>query len=98
MSEFQNQKNLVRDLHKELDAATGNDVENVLSRYVATEYLWRGYHPFNELTSAKELAKVFWSPLKTAFFFEYFRYLLLIFLSLNIILYNLLRISSLSLY
>ena len=67
MSEFQNQKNLVRDLHKELDAVAGNEVENVLNCYISADYLWRGYHPFNKLSSSKDLAEVFWSPLKTSF-------------------------------
>ena len=67
MSDFQKEKNFVREMYKKLDAAVGDEVENILSRHISSDYIWYGYNPFNELKSAKELAEVFWLPLKKSF-------------------------------
>lgn len=37
-----------------------------MRRFTAEDYLWRGYHPFGEMTDAAEVATRFWQPLRTA--------------------------------
>ena len=63
---FQAQKDLVRALHADMEAASPAQVGEVLSRYLAPDCLWRGYHPFHEQRGAEAIAEVFWAPLMTA--------------------------------
>ena len=65
-ADFQAEKQLVRDYYAALDAADGDAIAKVQAQYIAKDYLWRGYHPFNEITDAAEVATRFWQPLKTA--------------------------------
>jgi hypothetical protein len=52
--DFQAEKQVVRDYYAELDRAEGADIARVMQRYCAPDYLWRGFHPFNEQTSAQD--------------------------------------------
>jgi len=63
---LQEAKTLVRQFHAALDAANGADIEQAMGQYCAPDLVWRGYHPFNELTGPKAVAKAFWIPLKTS--------------------------------
>ena len=63
--DFQAEKRLVQDYYAALDAP-GADLGAVMDRYIADEYIWRGYHPFHEQTSGRAVAEVFWQPLRTA--------------------------------
>ncbi|MFK8034312.1 MAG: ester cyclase [Hyphomicrobiales bacterium] len=65
MSNFQSQKSVVRAYYKELDASSP-DFTTVISRYTPETYLWRGFHPFDELHSAEEVATKFWQPFRSA--------------------------------
>lgn len=65
MSNFQTEKALVRAYYNELDAR-GADVASVLSRYTSDNYLWRGFHPFNEINERDEVATKFWQPLRNS--------------------------------
>ena len=64
---FQKEKNLVLDYYKALDKAEGNDISNVLKNNTNENYIWRGFHPFNELSGAEEVSKIFWQPFRNAF-------------------------------
>jgi ketosteroid isomerase-like protein len=64
---FQKEKNLVLDYYKALDKAEGDEISKVLSSHISKDYIWRGFHPFNEQTDAEELSKVFWQPFRHAF-------------------------------
>ena len=64
---FQKEKNLVLDYYKALDKAEGNDISNVLKNNTNENYIWRGFHPFNELSGAEEVSKIFWQPFRHAF-------------------------------
>lgn len=64
---FQAEKQVVRDYYAALDAAECAQIEEVMSRYIADEYIWRGYHPFHEQASANAVAEVFWQPFRGAF-------------------------------
>ncbi len=67
MSDFQNNKSLVLDFYKELDAASGDEINQVVNRYTADDYHWRGMHPFYEQNSADAVADVFWKPFRHSF-------------------------------
>lgn len=64
MSDFQREKETLRDYYRALDAK-GADFHDVLSGHTAPDYRWRGYHPFHEL-NAQQAASVFWQPLRQA--------------------------------
>lgn len=63
---FQAEKQVVLALYEALEAAPGDDVRAVLERFVTADWLWRGFHPFNELRGAAEVAGTFWAPLRRA--------------------------------
>jgi hypothetical protein len=64
MGEYQRQKRVVLDYYKALDAAAPDDCGAIISAHAAPGYLWRGYHPFNEITESAEVGARFWGPLK----------------------------------
>ena len=63
---FQTEKQVVRDYYAKLDRAEGQDIAEVMQRYCASDYLWRGFHPFNEQTSTQAVAEGFWQPLRAS--------------------------------
>jgi len=65
--DFQTEKRIIRDYYAALDAAEGDALASVMDRYIAPQYIWRGYHPFHEQTSGKAVAEVFWTPFRRAF-------------------------------
>lgn len=67
MSNFQQEKKIVLDYYNALDKSEGNDITNVLKEYITEDYIWRGYHPFNELSKAKDVSELFWQPFRYAF-------------------------------
>jgi len=62
--DFQLQKKLVRDYYAELDSARPEAIERVLTAFYSPDHLWRGFHPFNEISGPSELADRFWVPLR----------------------------------
>lgn len=67
MTDLQREKALVRACHDALATAGPDDVADVLARYTAPDWHWRGMHPFNEQTGAAAVAEVFWKPFLSAF-------------------------------
>jgi hypothetical protein len=67
MSDFQASKSLVLEYYKELDAANGEELNEVVRRYTSPNYLWRGMHPFYEQHNADAVADVFWKPFRKSF-------------------------------
>lgn len=63
MTDFQTEKALVRAYYAALDANDA-DIPAVMDQYISKDYLWRGFHPFNELTSGAGVATTFWQPLR----------------------------------
>ncbi len=61
---FQKEKQIVREYYSKLDNAQSMDIPSVLVEFTSPDYLWRGYHPFNEMTSARAVAESFWQPLR----------------------------------
>lgn len=62
MSEFQSAKSLVRDYYKALTV----DPLAAMDRYCAPDMIWHGYHPFDDIVGAAEVATRFWQPLQAA--------------------------------
>ena len=66
MSDYQNEKELIRKYYSELDVAAGSEHSKVIHKYVDEDYLWRGFHPFHEMYSGDEVVHKFWIPFKQA--------------------------------
>ena len=62
--DYQDIKAFVAGYYRDLDAATAENVASVLARYLADDCLFRGVHPFNELTGAQAVADTVWAPLR----------------------------------
>jgi hypothetical protein len=61
-------KAYIRTFHEALDAANEHDaIGACLSAHTASDWLWRGMHPFYEKTGAAAVAETFWHPLKQSF-------------------------------
>ena len=56
MANFQTEKQVVRNLYAELDLADPKSLSEVLAKYTSPKYLWRGFHPFNEMSGAESVA------------------------------------------
>ncbi|WGW03441.1 nuclear transport factor 2 family protein [Tropicibacter oceani] len=63
MTDFQQEKQVVRDFHRDLDGAGG---AALWMPHLTEGHRWRGYHPFGEIAGARALATRFWGPLKSA--------------------------------
>ena len=66
MPDFQTEKQLIQDYHIALEAASSGDVAAVEEKFAHQGYQWRGFHPFNEISSPSEVGRQFWEPLKTS--------------------------------
>ena len=67
MSNYQKEKKIILDYYKALDNAQGIDITKVLEGHISENYIWRGYHPFNELKDPKEVSEIFWQPFRNSF-------------------------------
>lgn len=66
MADFQQEKDLVRRFLSALDRADGSESERVLAQFCAPDLIWRGMHPFNQITGTGAVAHRFWQPLKAS--------------------------------
>ena len=64
--DLQNAKELIWNFHQKLDSAEISEIGDIISAYTAENYIWLGYHPFNEIRGSKEIANLFWAPFHTA--------------------------------
>lgn len=62
MSDYQKNKQLIRDYYRELEGATPESVERVLRSYCQKGYTWYGVYPFNEQHDPGGVAERFWIP------------------------------------
>ncbi|WND03020.1 nuclear transport factor 2 family protein [Temperatibacter marinus] len=62
MTSFQKEKSIVREYYSALEGATPDTVSEIIGRFVAEDYDWRGVYPFNEKNSAEAVAEAFWKP------------------------------------
>ena len=63
---FQAEKNLVRAFYEALDAAEHAEIPRVMETFCAPNLVWRGFHPFNEISAPARVAETFWQPLRHA--------------------------------
>ena len=61
---FEIQKLIILDYYSALSSVKESDIANTLSEFCAEDYLWRGFHPFDELRGTHDVAQAFWRPLK----------------------------------
>ena len=66
MTKFQSEKQIVRNLYGRLETVPIDQIDTVLQSVVTDDYLWRGFHPFNEIRGGEAVANHFWIPLRTA--------------------------------
>ena len=64
--DYQREKQIVLDFYTALDGADAGASEAALGQYLAPDFLWRGYHPFNEIRDLGQLASTVWDPIKTS--------------------------------
>ena len=64
---FQLQKKIVLNFYDALQSSDIEETSKVLSKYCSDDILWRGFHPFNEINSSKNLASQFWLPFRKSF-------------------------------
>lgn len=64
MADFQTEKQVVRDYYSALDSAEPALIPQVMKKFVASNCLWRGFHPFNEIEDPDQVAAEFWRPLR----------------------------------
>ncbi len=66
MSSFQAEKQSVTAFYTALGEAEIDDLPSVLADHLATDHLWRGVHPFDDLNGAEQIATRLWQPLHRA--------------------------------
>jgi hypothetical protein len=66
-SELQAAKAVVRAYFDEMSGADAGSVASIIERHVASDYRWRGVHPFNEQSGAAAVAETFWAPFLASF-------------------------------
>lgn len=65
--DFSSQKALIREYYDALEASGGGKpLERVLADYTSKDWIWRGFHPYGELSGAREVAERFWLPFTRA--------------------------------
>ena len=67
MVDLQSEKALIRAYQDEMEAAGPEGVRDVLARFGAPDWHWRGMHPFNEQHGPDQIAAAFWEPYRRAF-------------------------------
>ena len=63
---FENEKQVVKNFYAQLADANKEDLALVMDAFTSTDYRWRGFHPFGEMTSAHAVVESFWYPLRCA--------------------------------
>ncbi|MFT2109701.1 nuclear transport factor 2 family protein [Marinomonas sp. 2405UD68-3] len=66
MSMFQESKQLVRAYFNAIEQASVDTLDEVMSEYIATDYLWRGVYPWREINNVNDVTQSFWKPLFTS--------------------------------
>ncbi len=64
---YQTEKQLVREYFAEMANASAETVKDVLNKYISDDYQFYGVYPYNERSSADDVAEVVWQPLYEAF-------------------------------
>ena len=54
------------DFYKALQVSDLKNTTEVFTEYCSNDYVWRGFHPFNEINDRETVCDVFWNPLKSS--------------------------------
>lgn len=60
----QKEKMLITSFYEALASADSAELPTVMEQFCAENLLWRGFHPFNEISGGNQVARAFWQPLK----------------------------------
>ena len=63
---FLAEKKLVLDFYNALQVSDLKNTTEVFTEYCSNDYVWRGFHPFNEINDRETVCDVFWNPLKSS--------------------------------
>ena len=63
---FQKEKDLVKAFYEDLQLATNDKLADVMGRFCAPNLLWRGFHPFGQISGVHDVAENFWAPLRNS--------------------------------
>ena len=63
MTDFQSEKQIVRNFLTALGQLGHGADDSQVKALVSPDYLWRGFHPFNEMTGIDAVLAAFWQPL-----------------------------------
>ncbi|WP_298848957.1 ester cyclase [uncultured Ruegeria sp.] len=63
---YESEKSVVLDYYDALCKTEESAIPDTILNYCAEDFLWRGFHPFDELRGATEVAKEFWLPLRSS--------------------------------
>jgi len=66
VQDFQQEKQLVLQYYEALDRAELSAIPTVISEFCAPNLVWRGFHPYGELSGPEAVAKRFWMPLRSS--------------------------------
>lgn len=66
LTDFQEEKDVVRRTYEAIDASTPNTVTAALEATSSPGLTWRGFAPFDEISGVDAVAAEFWAPLKRA--------------------------------
>ena len=66
MTDFQQEKSVIKRYFDALERATTETIEDNLDTYIADDYLWQGVYPFREIHGKKNVIEQFWKPLITS--------------------------------
>ena len=67
MSDRQAAKQVVLNYFSAMEAANPSDLADVIGRFTAPGYHFRGVHPFNEIAGSVEVAAKVWHPMRESF-------------------------------
>jgi hypothetical protein len=67
MTDKQEAKDVVLSYFDALEAAEPNVIADVINKYAAPGYYFRGVHPYNEINSTTDVAAIVWQPLRKSF-------------------------------
>ncbi|MEM7406900.1 MAG: ester cyclase [Pseudomonadota bacterium] len=66
MTDLASEKQFVRRYYAALDSASPDRLNAVLAQFVAPDYRWKGFSPFDAMDGATTVAAAFWEPLRRA--------------------------------
>jgi len=62
MSDYQENKLLIRRYYRDLEQAASADIERIVHSYCSKDYVWYGVYPFDQQKSPESVVERFWKP------------------------------------